>query len=72
MSAPAGYISEDEQATRLNVTTRTLRRWRSAGYGPRCTQVGRFFYYSEDAGPDWLKSCEKSVELAEPRRRRAA
>jgi hypothetical protein len=39
-----GLRSEAEQAKRLGVTTRTLRRLRLAGYGPAVTRIGRFHY----------------------------
>ena len=67
-----GLGSEAEQAERLGVTTRTLRRWRLAGYGPAVTRIGRFHYYTPEAERVWLASREVSVELPSPRRRRAA
>jgi predicted site-specific integrase-resolvase len=72
MTNDLGLRSEAEQAERLGVTTRTLRRWRRAGYGPAVVRVGRFIYYSPEAERAWLASREQSVELPPPRRRRAA
>ena len=70
--APEGLITEAEQARRLNVTLRTLRRWRAAGYGPKAVRIGGRWAYTPQAGPEWLAAQERAVELPAPRRRRAA
>jgi len=70
--APPGYWTESEQAGRLNVSLRTLRRWRARGYGPKITVVGRAIYYSTAAEAEWLSAREEPVEHPAPRRRRAA
>jgi hypothetical protein len=71
-AAPEGYRSEEEQAARLGVTVRTLRRWRSIGFGPNITRLGRFIYYAPAAETEFLTKAEQSVELPRGRGRRAA
>jgi predicted site-specific integrase-resolvase len=65
-----GYYTEEEEAKRLAVALRTLRRWRAAGYGPAITRIGRFVYYSLAAERDFLTKAEKPVALPAPRRGR--
>jgi len=52
MSLP-GYISEQEQAQRLNLTVRTLRKYRRQRIGPPWIKFGGRVIYPEDL--DWLK-----------------
>jgi hypothetical protein len=70
-AALAAYFTEAEEATRLGVDLRTLRRWRRAGYGPDATRVGRLVIYSEAAERRFLASAEKPVALPAVRRRTA-
>jgi predicted site-specific integrase-resolvase len=72
MSAPEGYYTEEEEAKRLSVALRTLRRWRAVGYGPAITRLGRFIYYSPVAEREFLAKAERTVELPAPRRGRRA
>lgn len=65
-----GLFAEKEEAERLSVTTRTLRRWRRIGYGPAVTKIGRFYFYTATAHEAWLASQERPVELPAPRMRR--
>ena len=67
----AGLRSETEQAERLGISLRTLRRWRDIKYGPTPTQIGRFFYYSDDAERAFIASCEKPLDRRGGRRRAA-
>jgi len=67
-----GLLNEEEAASRLGNTVRTLRRWRSSGYGPRITVVGRTILYTPAAIADFLASAERSVELPRSRGRRVA
>jgi hypothetical protein len=58
------YVSEDQLAELLpgKPKTRTLRRWRSLGEGPRVTRIGcRVFYHLDDVKA-WLR--ERQVEAA--------
>jgi hypothetical protein len=53
-----GYSSESETAEELNVTVRTLRKWRQLQIGPPWTAVGRQIIYDDESRAAWLKSCE--------------
>jgi hypothetical protein len=70
-----GYRSEAEQAARLGVTIRTLRRWRRQGKAPPFLLIGRTVVHSEEGEADWLAQQERvqnrSTERS-PWRRRAA
>jgi hypothetical protein len=60
----AGYYAEEEAASELRQTARTLRLWRQRGIGPAWTRVGRRIFYSEAALLAWIKSLEQqSVRL---------
>ena len=67
----AGYITEAEQAEKHDISLATLRRWRQQRYGPQAVQIGRRFYYREDATERWLAEQEAAAKAsAEPRRGR--
>jgi hypothetical protein len=53
-----GYSSEPETAEELNVTVRTLRKWRQLQIGPPWTAVGRQIFYGDESRATWLKSRE--------------
>jgi hypothetical protein len=53
-----GYTPEAETGEELNVTVRTLRKWRSLGMGPPYIEIGRKFHYSDEGRAAWLKSRE--------------
>jgi hypothetical protein len=53
-----GYTGEPETAEELNVSIRTLRKWRQLRIGPPYVEVGRQIYYGDDARAAWLKSRE--------------
>jgi hypothetical protein len=55
---PPGYSSETLTARELNVTIRTLRKWRQLQIGPPWTEVGRQIFYSDSSRAAWLKSRE--------------
>jgi hypothetical protein len=54
----AGYSPELETAKALNVSPRTLRKWRSQGVGPPYVAIARRFYYSDEKRDAWVKSRE--------------
>jgi hypothetical protein len=64
--------TEREQADRLGVTVKTLRRWRDSHYGPAFTKLGRTYYYTAMAEAEFIAAQQQSVEIPPPRRRRAA
>jgi hypothetical protein len=70
-----GYRSEVEQAARLGITVRTLRRWRRRGKAPPHLQIGRTVVHSEEGEADWLARQERvqnrSTERSPSRRREA-
>jgi hypothetical protein len=53
-----GYSPERETAEELNVSVRTLRKWRSQGVGPPYVAIARRFYYSDERRDAWVKSRE--------------
>jgi hypothetical protein len=69
----ADYASEEETAAELDVSTRTLARWRAMRVGPPPTAVGRKWYYKRSSFAAWLDRQERAPEaLARtPRRPRA-
>ena len=54
----AGYSSEADTADELNVTIRTLRKWRQRRVGPAWVKVGRQVIYSIESRMSWLKDQE--------------
>jgi hypothetical protein len=53
-----GYTSEFETAEELNLSVRTLRKWRQLRIGPPWTGIGRQVFYSDESRAAWLKSQE--------------
>jgi hypothetical protein len=54
----AGYSFETETAQQLNLSIRTLRKWRQLGIGPPWVKVGRQVVYSDESRVTWLKGQE--------------
>jgi hypothetical protein len=52
------YLPPEDLAAELNVTTRTLDRWRVVGSGPPLTKIGRAVYYSRKAA-EWVRAREQ-------------
>ena len=60
-----GYMPEAETADGLNVSVRTLRKWRQEGIGPSYVKFGRQIHYSLEGRAAWLRSLEcKPVRAA--------
>ncbi len=55
------YLSEQELASQLDVSLRTVRRWHSLREGPPRTTIGKAIYYRRDAVSDWLRSNEHAA-----------
>jgi hypothetical protein len=53
-----GYTPEPETAEELNVSVRTLRKWRQLRIGPPYVTVGRQIHYGDQSRAAWLKSRE--------------
>ncbi len=54
------YMNPCEVASVLNVTERTLGRWRDEGRGPEFYQDGRFVRYARAKVDSWMRSIEGS------------
>ena len=52
------YTPEPETADELNVSVRTLRKWRQLRVGPPYIGVGRQIHYGDESRAAWLKSRE--------------
>jgi hypothetical protein len=50
------YVSERELAAELNISLRTLRRWRVLRIDPPITKVGRTVLYSKTSIARWLEA----------------
>jgi predicted DNA-binding transcriptional regulator AlpA len=55
------YLSDKELANELNVSPRTLARWRRLREGPPLTRIGRKIAYRRSAVAAWLASREVEV-----------
>jgi hypothetical protein len=64
------YVAEADLAKELNVTVRTLARWRALRIGPDPTKIGRRVYYSPEARARWLQSREHPARPRDRRRGR--
>jgi hypothetical protein len=53
-----GYTPEPETAEELNVSVRTLRKWRQLRIGPPYVTVGRQIHYGDESRAAWLKNRE--------------
>ena len=49
-------LTQDEVANWLQVTTRTLKRWRDEGKGPRHQRVQHLIRYRKSDVESWLNS----------------
>lgn len=52
------YLSDKQLAGELNVSPRTLARWRRLREGPAITRIGRKIVYRRASVNEWLASCE--------------
>jgi hypothetical protein len=66
------FFSESTLAAELDVTIRTLRRWRRERTGPSVTHIGRKRMYRIDAVERWLASREQPMVRSSRRIRSAA
>jgi hypothetical protein len=51
-----GYTPEAETAEELNISVRTLRKWRQLCIGPAWVEIGRQIYYPDEPRAAWIKS----------------
>jgi excisionase family DNA binding protein len=54
MGDDEGLLTEQDAAELLQVNLSTLRRWRRAGAGPPCLEIGRQVRYRQAAVERWL------------------
>ena len=66
-SVLAGWISRNELARELGITTDTLGRWAAQRKGPAYVKAGRKIFYRRDVVRAWLQSEE--VQPVKPARR---
>src|SRR5262245_48948198 len=64
---PEGYDTEEETAAELDVTPRTLKRWRFQRIGPPVTYAGRKPIYNRQSKRRWLESREMKMPCASRR-----
>ena len=53
-----GFLSSEEVARALNISTRTLHRWGRLRKGPPSIKVGRSVYYRRASIERWLLALE--------------
>ena len=61
-------IPEPEEAELFDICLRTLRAWRSRGYGPAWLKIGRTIYYTPKANREFIEGAAQ--ESCPPPRRR--
>ena len=57
----AEYLTEDELAAELEISTRTLVRWRRLREAPPVTRVGRRILFRRSAVRDWLAARQREA-----------
>ena len=55
----ADWISRDQLAAELGLTSDTLARWEVRRLGPPCTRIGRKTLYRRVAVQDWIRAQEQ-------------
>jgi DNA-binding transcriptional MerR regulator len=55
------YFTQEEAATELNVTARTLDRWQRLREGPPITKLGRRILYRRSSLLAWLRAREEKA-----------
>lgn len=68
MTILEGYLSREQLAAELNVTTRTLWRWQNEADGLPYTRIGNQLYYRIESVRNWIAARETKPN---PRRRSA-
>lgn len=53
------YLTDTQLADELNVSPRTIARWRSLREGPPLTRLGRRILYRRSAVEAWLAELER-------------
>ncbi len=58
----AGYVTRREAARQLDVSPRTLDRWRAGNFGPPYTRLGHRIFYPLQGVTTWLSERERRPE----------
>ncbi|MCE8514897.1 MULTISPECIES: AlpA family transcriptional regulator [Ruegeria] len=65
----ADWISREQLARALSLTTDTLSRWEARRKGPPCTRIGRKVFYRRAAVQDWIRAQEQAHPVRKSRGR---
>ena len=65
-----GWLTRQQLAVEIGVSTDTLQRWETRRVGPPCVRIGRRVFYRAEAFRDWLVSRERAL-AARPSRQGA-
>ncbi|MFC3530067.1 helix-turn-helix transcriptional regulator [Paracoccus mangrovi] len=65
----ADWISREQLARALDLTTDTLSRWEARRQGPPCTRIGRKIFYRRAAIQEWIRSQEQAHPVRKVRGR---
>ena len=65
----ADWISREQLARALDLTTDTLSRWEARRQGPPCTRIGRKIFYRRAAIQEWIRAQEQAHPVRKSRGR---
>lgn len=65
----ADWISREQLARALGLTTDTLSRWEARRQGPPCTRIGRKTFYRSLAIQEWIRAQEQAHPVRKTRGR---
>ena len=65
----ADWISREQLACALDLTTDTLSRWEARRQGPPCTRIGRKTFYRRVAIQEWIRAQEQAHPVRKTRGR---
>ena len=65
----ADWISREQLARALDLTTDTLSRWAARRQGPPCTRIGRKTFYRRAAIQEWIRAQEQAHPVRKKRGR---
>ena len=65
----ADWISREQLACALDLTTDTLSRWEARRQGPPCTRIGRKIFYRRAAIQEWIRAQEQAHPVRKTRGR---
>lgn len=65
----ADWISREQLARALALTTDTLSRWEARRQGPPCTRIGRKTFYRRAAIQEWIRAQEQAYPVRKARGR---